>query len=175
MITEWRNPRLVSQYSESNAETIHIKWDDSNGYAGLRSSNGSSVGTLGKLIHIARSPKPDIVNKTYYIKMTNYSFTNLSNTINGIELKLLSKRVGRITDDTVSLTYNNQLIGENQARLEINPTMYYGGPLLLWGVSNITKQIIEDPSFGVVLRFKSHPEWPHSDPMDLISVQLRIH
>jgi hypothetical protein len=144
MITEWRNPRLVSQYSESNAETIHIKWDDSNGYAGLRSSNGSSVGTLGKLIHIARSPKPDIVNKTYYIKMTNYSFTNLSNTINGIELKLLSKRVGRITDDTVSL-------------------------------SNITKQIIEDPSFGVVLRFKSHPEWPHSDPMDLISVQLRIH
>lgn len=175
MTTDWYNPQNISQYAETGGEAIHISWDDSSGFSSLKVSNGISVGTLGKLIHIARSPKPDIVNKTYFLKMTGYNFQNVPSTISGVELKLYSKRAGRVTDDTICLTYNNQQLGDNQARLEINPLMYYGGPTSFWGLDSISKNIIEDPTFGVILRFKSHPSWPHNDPIDLISVQLRIH
>lgn len=175
MATAWFNPQIISQYAEQGGEDVHIRWDESTGYSGLKSANGSSIGTLNPLIHIARSPKPDITNKTYYLKMTGYNFVELPDTILGIELQINGRRVGRITDDTVSLTHNDTLIGENQARLVINPTTYYGGETVLWGVDGIQKSMLQDSSFGVVLRFKSHPSWPHKDPMDLISVQLRIH
>jgi len=175
MATAWFNPQIISQYAEEGAEDIHIKWDDSTGYSGLKSSNGASIGTLDPLIHIARSPKPNITSKTYYLKMTGYNFAELPNIVSGIELQINSRRVGRVTDDTVSLAYNNALLGDNQASLEINPITRYGGEAVLWGLTSITKETLQDPSFGVVVRFKSHPKWPHKDPMDLILVQLRIH
>lgn len=175
MATDWFNPQIISQYAETGGENIHIRWDDSNNYAGLRSANGTSVGTLGRLSRIARSPKPDLTNHTYYIKLTGYVFFHLPNVISGIELKLSSQRAGRVTDDLVALTYNNEIIGENQGRLEINPIMYYGSENSLWGLSSVLPAVIQDSSFGVVLRFRSHPSWPHNDPMDLKSVQLRIH
>jgi hypothetical protein len=175
MATDWTNPRQITQYAESGAENIHIRWDDSNGFSDLKSANSGSVGTLEKLLHIARSPKPDINSKTYYLKLTNYIFSNLPDTISGIELRINSRRAGRITDDTVTLALGNQFLGDNQANLEINPIKIYGGEQFLWGLRNISKETLQDESFGVVVRFKSHPHWPHSDPMDLISVQLRIH
>lgn len=175
MATDWYNPQTISQYAEPGGENIHIRWDDSNNFAGLRSANGTAVGTVSSLIHIARSPKPNITSATYYIKMTGFNFQNLPDLVSGIELKLSSQRVGRITDDTVILTYNNETIGENQARLEINPIMYYGGEASLWGIRSVSRALVQDSSFGVILRFRSHPSWPHRDPMDLKSVQLRIH
>ncbi len=175
MATDWFNPQIITQYSENDAEDVHLRWDETNSFAGLRSANGTSVGTIGQLKHIARSPKPDITNKTYYLKMTGYIFTNLPDIVSGIELELKSKRAGRVTDDLISLTYNNELIGENQARLEINPIMYYGGVDSLWGLNGVSNTIIQNSSFGIIVRFKSHPQWPHNDPMDLISVRLRIH
>ncbi len=175
MATDWTNPQNIIQYSESGAENVHLSWDDSNGFAGLRSANGTSVGTIGELFHISRSPKPDITNKTYFLKLTGYNFYLLPKLISGIELKIHSKRAGRVTDDVVMLTYNDELLGINQARLEINPIMLYGGETSFWGLDLVTRSMIENSSFGVVVRFQSHPSWPHSDPMDLISVQLRIH
>jgi hypothetical protein len=175
MATVWFNPQLISQYAEDGAEDVHIRWDDSTGYANLTTGSNGSIGTLGSLVNIARSPKPNITNKTYYLKMTRYNLTGLPDTISGIELAIKSRRVGRVTDETVSLTYNNALLGDNQASLIINPTTGYGGETFLWGLDSITKEMLQDPSFGVVVRFKSHPSWPHNDPMDLISVQLRIH
>lgn len=175
MATAWFNPRLIVQYPEDGAEDLHVRWDDSNGFSGLKSSNGITVGTMGDLFHIARSPKPNLTNKTFYIRLTNYNFSNVPDTISGIELKLMSKRAGRIVDDTVSLTYQNNLIGENQANLEVNPIKFYGSSNSLWGLESISKATVIDPSFGIVLRFKSHPSWPHRNPVDLDSVELRIH
>lgn len=175
MATDWTNPQLISQYSEPGAENIHLRWDDSNGFAGIKTANGTSVGTIGELFHIARSPKPDLTNKTYFIKCTGYNFYLLPESISGIELKIISRRAGRVTDDMIMLTYNDDLLGLNQARLEINPIMVYGGETNLWGSNLITRSVIEDSSFGIVLRFQNHPSWPHRDPMDLMSVQLRIH
>jgi hypothetical protein len=175
MATAWFNPQTISQYAEVGGEDVHIRWDDSISYSGLTSANGTSTGTLEPLVNIARSPKPNIASKTYYLKMTGYNFVGLPDTISGIELQIHSRRAGRVTDDTVSLTYNNELFGDNQASLIINPTTTYGGETFLWGLKSISADVLRDPSFGVVVRFKSHPSWPHKDPMDLISVQLRIH
>lgn len=175
MATEWFNPRTILQYPEGGAENIHLQWDESTNFSGLISSSGNPVGTLGDLIHIARSPKPSITNKTYYLKMTHFNFTGLPDVITGIELKISSKRQGRITDDTVSLTYNDELFGDNQANLNVDPVKYYGGETFLWGLGSIPASTIQNSSFGVIVRFKSHPQWPHRDPIDLLSVQLRIH
>lgn len=175
MATSWYKPQTITQYSEEGAENIHLRWDDSNGYSGLRSDNSSSVGTLGNLIHIARSPKPNITNKTYYLKLTGFNFQSLPDSISGIELQINSRRAGRVTDDTVILTYNNSQLGDNQASLNLDPIKFYGNENFLWGLESVSKAVIQDSSFGVVLRFKSHPQWPHKDPIDLLSVQLRIH
>lgn len=174
MATGWFNPRTIIQYPESGAEDLHLKWDDSNGFSGLKSSNGITTGTMGDLIHIARSPKPNITNKTYYLKLTNYNFINIPLTISGIELRLTTRRSGRVVDDTVILTYNDSTLGENQANLEINPIKLYGSSSDLWGAS-LTSDIVSDPSFGVILRFSSHPQWPHRNPMNVDSAELRIY
>jgi hypothetical protein len=175
MATAWTNPSLIVQYSEIGAENIHARWDDSLSFSQIKSSNGQTVGTLEPLYNIARSPKPNVSNKTYYVRCTGYNFQNLPESISGIELKLTTRRAGRITDDTIQLCLEGATIGENQANLEINPIKVYGGQNSLWGLSSISLDTIKNLSFGVILRFKSHPSWPHRDPADLDSVELRIH
>lgn len=175
MATEWLKPRIITQYPEAGAENIHLRWDDSNDYAGLKSTNGTTVGTLGALIHISRSPKPDISSKTYYLQLSGFNFTTLPELPSGIEVEISAKRAGRIIDDTVSLTYDGKLLGDNQANLNLDLTKVYGGENSQWGLSSISSELIQDPTFGVTVRFKSHPQWPHKDPMDLVSVRMRIH
>lgn len=175
MATSWTNPTTFIQYPEEGGEASHIQWDTSGSFNELRNPNGHTVDTIGNLIHVARSPKPDIKNKTYYIRCTGYNFQNLPASISGIELKLTTKRSGRVTDDTIQLCLNEATIGENQASLAINPIKVYGGETALWGLSSLSVSDVQDPTFGVVLRFQSHPSWPHNTPAGIDSVELRIH
>lgn len=175
MATSWTNPTIITQFAEEGAENHHIPWLERDRFSDLRSSNGQFVSTNGLLEHTARHPKPDVVNKTYYIKTTGYNFYNLPDIITGVELKLTTRRSGRVTDDTVQLTLNNQLIGENQASLDLSPIKLYGNSTFLWGLKNINRSVIIDPSFGIIIRFKSHPSWPHKSPAEIDSVELRIH
>lgn len=174
MATSWTNPTQITQYCEPGAENIHIPWDDSNGFSNLKSNDSSSVTTNGTLYHIARSPKTDRTTKTFFIKATGYNFTNLPDVISGVELRFTGNRRGRITDDTIQLCYNGELIGENQANAEIDTTKLYGGNTNLWGVE-LTKDMVNDSSFGVVIRLKSHPKWPHRDGAFINSLELLIH
>lgn len=175
MATEWYKPQTISQYPEEGADTVHIQWNDVNGFSGLKSSNSTYVGTLGALYHIARSPKPNITTKTYYLQLTDFRIQNVPEVVSGVEVQIESRRNGRITDDTVSLVYNGEIVGENRGTLDVSPLKLYGSEVDNWGFINLTKNIVTDKSFGVVLRFKSHPQWPHNDPMNLVSVQLRIY
>lgn len=175
MATKWFTSNYIVQYSEPSGEEVHVMWDDSDDFANLKSVYETSVGTVGNLVHIARAPKPDITNKTYFLKLTDFRFTNLPDIISGIQLQLSCKRVGRVTDDTISLTYNDTLIGNNQATLDLSPVKFYGSEVSLWGLKTLLTDTVLDSSFGIVLRFKSHPSWPHKDPIDLVSVQLRIY
>lgn len=172
MTTFWTHSNKIHQYSEEGAESVHISWNNTD-VNRVSSNDNNSITTNGNLYHIARSPKHDILSKTYYIVFTDFKFQNIPETITGIELKLFGNRKGRIMDDTINL-YKNDIIGDNKSISEILPSKIYGDSTDLWGTS-LVKNDIMDKNFGVILRFKSHPKWPHNDPMFINAVELRIH
>lgn len=174
MISNWALPRAISQYAEEGGETAHISWIERDNFSGLKQLDGKSIQTSTDLLHIARDPKIDLTQKTYFLKITNFNFSNLPTLLTGIELKLTMKRQGRITDETIQLCVNDELIGDNQATLILDPVKIYGGTNTLWN-SNLTKLDIEQESFGIILRFQSHPRWPHKCSPLVDAVELRIH
>jgi len=103
MTTAWTFPTNISQYPEEGGEDAHIMWNEENNLSELRSNDGRSIQTNGTLHHIARSPKHDLRNKTYYIRATGFNFRNLPDVISGIEVRLNVRRYGRATDDTIQL------------------------------------------------------------------------
>lgn len=175
MTTAWTLPTILTQFAEEGAEDKHISWDDSTNLEALKNSDGRSVQTNGTLDHIARSPKHDLKNKTYYIRATGFNFVNLPQTISGIEVKVNARRYGRATDDTIQLCYNSENIGENKASITIKPEKVYGGGTDIWSVESLSNSIVTNSSFGILIRFKAHPNWPHRDPVLLDSVEMRIH
>lgn len=172
MTTLWTKPKTINQFAETGGEQAHLSWKNLNNL--INPSNGITK-TLGHLFHIARSPKHDLTNKTFYIFASNFQFQNLPNTISGIEVNLLCDREGRATDDTVQLYLNNKFIGENRANLDIKNEKIYGGNTDLWNVKNLTIETLQNSNFGVVVRFKSHPHWPHRSSVTLYAVEMRIH
>jgi hypothetical protein len=108
--------------------------------------------------------------------------TDLPNTITGIQLDLMSQRNGRIVDETIQLVHQGEPIGNNnfmyildsEGHFYLNNQTSYGGPTDLWG-AELTKDMLEDPSFGVILKFQSHPYYPHSCGMFLDSVSITVY
>lgn len=175
MTTYWTVPTIVSQYAEEGAELVHVRWNDKNDFEGIQNLDGRAIQTMNDLVHIARSPKHDIRNKTYYIKVSRFNFENLPEVISGIELRLTARRAGRIVDETVQLYMGNGIVGENKATLSIDHTKTYGSPTDKWGIEDLSILDPMDLSFGVVIRLQSHPAWPHRDPAFIDCVELRIH
>lgn len=173
MPTLWTFPSNIIQYTDPGAEELDIAWDDTNNFAELKNFDGRSLQSNGTLIHIARAPKNDIRNKTYYLQCTEFNFLNLPNLITGIEVQLDARRYGRAQDNVIQLCLNGNLIGENQATPVINPQKIYGGADFLWGTT-VTKDDILNTTFGFTLRFQAHRDWPHSDPVLVDSIQMRI-
>lgn len=174
MTSNWALPTTIEQYSESSAELVHVSWDSFDNFNNLKTNNGKSVKTSRDLLHIARDPRHDITEKTYFIKCVGFNFVNLPLVPSGIEVKLTSNRFGRITDETVSLTLNNELIGDNHASLDLSPIKTYGNNNDMWNTT-LTQSDIQNSSFGVILRFQSHPNWPHKCSMLLDAIEIRIH
>jgi len=131
------------------------------------------------------------LSNTSQLWCTGYKIPSSSGTIVGIELQLNIQRQARIEDLIIQLTLNGQLIGNNYAST-INPVqsdMYtgelleplnpvgdlsiYGGPADLWGTT-LTAANVADPTFGVVVSFKSNVIYPHSDTAYLDQASLRI-
>lgn len=174
MASNWALPRTISQYSELDAEDVHVPWLEINTFDNLKFLDGKHTKTVRDLLHIARDPKSDIREKTYFLKLTNFNFENLPTVLTGIELKLTMNRYGRITDDTVHLILNDGEIGNNAANLDLAPIKTYGNSEELWN-TNITIADVLNPTFGVLLRFQSHPKWPHKSTPLIDSVEIRIH
>lgn len=175
MTTPWTLPQTVSQYAEAGAESVHISWQNIDNFSAIKNLDLKSVGTVGNLEHIARSPKHDIKNKTWYLRVTGFNFIDLPETITGIEVRVSARRYGRVVDDTIQLCRNDSEIGENKAELTTLPAVIYGGAEDLWGIGPLTASDLLDSTFGVTLRFQSHPNWPHRSPMYLDAVEIRIH
>jgi hypothetical protein len=175
MATSWTTPTTVIQYADPQAEQIHVSWDESDNFSGISRKNQFYTKTVNPLVHIARSPKPDITNKTYYLQLTGYNFVDVPEVITGIELQLICDRGGRITDDTVQLVLNGAAIGENVADRNLDQIKIYGGELPVWSTQPLTASDVQNGTFGVLLRFKSHPQWPHKTTAKIDSAELRIY
>lgn len=170
MSTNWTFSTIITQYAEDES---HIAWKEEN-FDNIKSPTGRLVTTDGTLLHIARSPRNDITMKTYFLKATGFNFQNLPTTITGIECRLTMRRGGRVVDDTVQLCYQDNLIGDNQAGSNLDPIQVYGSNTDLWNTT-ANLNMVQDLSFGIVLRFKSHPSWPHRTAPSIDTVELQIY
>ena len=173
MNSNWALPTSVTQYAEPGADN-HVSWVDDNEFYSLKNLDGRSIKTSRDLLHIAVQPRHDLVEKTYFLKIVGFNFINLPTTLSGIEMKLTMNRYGRISDETIQLCLNNELIGDNKTDFDLAPIKIYGSDIDKWN-ANITIADIQRPSFGVILRFRSHPNWPHKSSALIDAVELRVH
>lgn len=163
MATQWIRPREVIQYAESGGESVHKPWD----FNSIPTNGILPIKLDGTLLHISRSPKPDKVEKTYYIKFSDFPFSNIPTVIQGVNLKLNASRNGRITDDTVQLLSNQAIISDNAANLTVENNKLYNFPF--------TNALVFDSNFGIELRFRSHPSWPHNETIIINSVEIQLY
>jgi hypothetical protein len=63
---------------------------------------------------------------------------------------------------------------DEEGRLPLHNDTTYGGPTDTWGAT-LTPEILQDASFGVILKFQGHPYYPHSSSMFLDSVSLTVY
>ena len=179
MTTSWTRPSTIRQYAEADT---HIAWRSEH-FVDMQSVSVGGLETVAPLLHISRSPKTDIIYKTYFLELTGFNFINLPDTISGILAVIDMDRGGRIADDTIQLTYQGNLIGENKPAGIINPRngasllspkTNYGGPTDKWDIKDLTLEMIADPTFGITVRYQGHPHWPHKSLPTLRSIQLQI-
>jgi len=174
MNSNWALPTSISQYAEPGAEDHHVSWIDDNNFEGLKQVNDGSVKISRDLLHIAKQPNHDLVEKTYFLKLTGFNFNNLPDVVSGIEMRLTMKRYGRISDETVQLYLDNDVIGDNQASGSVDPVNLYGGEDDNWN-TNLSISDVQNPTFGLLVRFRSHPKWPHKSSALIDAVEIRIH
>lgn len=167
----WHYPSTVTQFAEHES---HVSWnDEATGFSSIKHLDSRYITTSKDLLHIATFDGHDIKMKTYYLYLTDFKIQNVPNEITGLEVEISVRRGGRITDDTIQLMHNGEFIGENLANFDLNPVKQYGGLAESWGTS-LSRSVIEDSSFGVGIRFKSHPSWPHRESPKLDYVRLRV-
>ena len=174
MTSNWTLPTSIIQYAETDAEDFHVSWVDVADFYSLKSLDGRYVKTSRDLLHIAKQPKHDYVEKTYYLQLTGFNFYNLPDVVSGIEMKLSMNRYGRITDETIQLCLNGKLIGENKATRNLDIDKKIGGETDTWGAT-LSLTDIQNSTFGVTVRFQSHPDWPHKCSALVDAIQLRVH
>lgn len=129
--------------------------------------------TNQEIYRIAMRDKKVRTNSVNQIKCTDFNFNNIG-IVTGIELRLVTQRLSRIQDYVISLTYNNETIGENKSNDLAENDQIYGGPNDLWN-TNLTASEIEDISFGVIIGLGPNKKIPHSDSGYINSVQLKIY
>lgn len=166
-------PSQVVSYSEFPDQEVDWQTIPASGF--LANQRWSPVRSLQ---HISNPATGDMRDLTFALKCTNFNISDLPDTISGLQLTTQAQRNGRIADEIVQLIYQDQLIGENQVNYLVDieghftilNTTTYPGP---WGV-DLTPDILMDPSFGVMLKFQSHPFYPHNCGLFLDSVSITI-
>jgi hypothetical protein len=142
------------------------------------SVSNSIIQTSKSLTHIANPTRGPKLDKTFYLKCTNFQIDTAPSDITGFSLSLKTQRHQRIVDDTIALIYDDKIISKNKTNLSTRAEGHlrnendqgYGGLTDLWGIKNFTPSMLEDPSFGVLLRFSSNPLYPHRDGMMIYQI-----
>jgi hypothetical protein len=184
-------PTTVSQVQtfDSINQLNTIPWQNLDSIA-----DASSWASTTKPLHtISGLWMEKFLSKTNQLWLTGFDFSG-SGLLTGIEFRLAIQRAARIEDFVIQLTLNGELIGDNQAST-VNPVesnMYtgdymaspippqpvgdfniYGGSSDLWGTT-LSSTDIQDPTFGIVISFKSNEIYPHTDLCYVNQVALRV-
>jgi hypothetical protein len=188
--TSFYNPTAIRQVSIPNGVTGYnsIDWNFNNT---IISPNAYAV-SKKPLYTISGFWMEKFLSNTSQLWCTNLNIPNNTRPVTGIEFQLNIQRSSRIEDLIIQLTLNGDLIGENYAST-VNPVqsdMYtgniieplnpigdyniYGGSTDLWGTTSLTSSNIADPTFGIVISFKSNQIYPHTDIAYIDQVGIRI-
>jgi hypothetical protein len=186
--TPFHTPHTIDQVTIPNEITGYpsIDWNNLQSIT----DTGSYAVTQRPLYTISGLWMEKFLSNTSQIWMTEFNFPIYDGTLIGIEFQLRIQRASRIEDLLIQLTLGGDLIGDNMASV-INPVqsnMYtgdfteplypvgdyniYGGPENLWG-TQLSNEDIMDPTFGIVISFKSNTTYPHSDLAYVDQVALR--
>ena len=191
MTTQWFIPTTTTQTAEFEE---HVQWQagviSSVDHAGRIQTTpntdlGNKLGTIQSIrpiVYISNDGHAPRREKTWYITFTGFDITGITDPINGIEVETRLRRRGRIIDETVSLSLQGNMIGENKIdynvddlnHVPVNDGSTYGGPTDLWQ-TQLTADMLQDPTFGVTLRLQSHLFYPHKETVLIDSVQLRVY
>lgn len=192
---EFYYPRTIVQYAEypdtdiswsNNQVDLSIKDDPTYNFADPDKGAGQKnvIQSVKHLMHIPNPTRGPKLDKTYYLKCTNFQFNtgDLPDAITGIELRIDAQRYGRVVDDTVCLVYNGEVISENKTNLSAireghltnGNIQTYGGMFDNWGVE-LTPEMLANGSFGVLLRFASNPLYPHKDSIEVFRILIKVH
>lgn len=186
LTTSFYNPQVKSNVTIHNDVTHQDSIDWVN-------QPGSCATTSKPLYTISGLWMEKFLSNTSQLWCTAYNIPNANRTVQGIEFKLVMERYSRVEDLLIQLTLNGELIGENRAST-INPTvanMYtadtfeppveapgndytYGSTTDMWGTTGLTSADIADPTFGIVVSFKSNVAIPHRDLAYLYQLGVRI-
>jgi hypothetical protein len=189
-ITDFYNPTTVTNVPVPNTivpQNPSIDWN----YNPTALGPGAYATSTKPLYTISGLWMEKFLSTTSELFCTGFKIPTTSNTVIGIEFQLNVLRQSRIEDLLIQLTLGGNLIGNNYAST-INPVqsdMYtgalfeplkpvgdlniYGGHTDLWGTT-LTAADIADPTFGVVVSFKSNAIYPHRDTVYLDQASLRI-
>jgi hypothetical protein len=142
------------------------------------------IQTASDLYHITGTGGPgpymtDVQTQTTQLVFTGFNITNVPSSLSGVQMNLDIVRNGRVCDGDIYLTYNGSIIGQNQSNydedvenhlLNFNKNVY-GGDNNFWGAT-LTPDILQDSSFGIVIRLRSHPQYPHRTGAMINNVRL---
>lgn len=177
MPTSWTYPTIASQFTDAD---IHVPWLHNNTNflnseldLTTKEFEINQIRSSKDLLRISNTLVQDIKMKTYYLLLSGFEWEDLPNSITGIEARIIVRRTGRITDETVQL-HLNEFIGSNQATLDLDNDKVYGASDSLWGLDEITRTMLNNPDFGIVVRYQSHPNYPHKTTPNIEHVQLRV-
>jgi hypothetical protein len=164
----WYYPTSVDQTFEDES---HIPWDSTGDFTYLKSKDLSRTSTVSPLIHIPVSRTVSIRNKTWFLHC-RFQLGTEPGQINGIQVQIQMDRGSRIVDDTIQLDKNGELLGENQATLDMLALKTYGNT---WGLnwSNINPYDLTSGNFGLRLRFQSSFTTPHSTTPSIDFIRMR--
>jgi len=187
--TKFYSPSLLINRTFTNTETnqTSIDWN----YNGAISQNNYAT-TSKPLYTVSGIWMERFLTTTSQLLCINLGISNADRPVQGVEFNLLMERAGRVEDLVIQLTQGGVPIGNNLAnttnpvianmytgdRMEA-PAPYpgnnytYGGPGDLWGTA-LTSADVADPTFGVIVSFKSNVAIPHRDLAYLYQLGIRI-
>jgi hypothetical protein len=187
-MTQYYVPRTVVQYAEY--PDVNVSWTnnfndatviDQPEYNLANPNTGAGdrnvLTTVKPLQHIPNSGRGAVLDKTFYLKCSNFEFDVAPNNITGVAVELHTQRNGRVVDDTVAFMLNNEVISENrtnlasirEGRVRNNNVQTYGGDGDTWGMT-LTPELFADPTFSLLIRFSSNPLYPHRDGMQIYKI-----